>query len=179
MENPPTPPTTLAVSLNSVRHGLQTVALVIPGLESEADWRDFTTEALAALAPVGAVECAFADRVVELLWRLRRIARAEQRAITEEFATDRAAEERRLEDNREARRVLRGSFYESAFDVEPREISPALMPRDATLKQITRYEAHLSKQLSRALHELEVLQARRAGHVSPLLRLRIDGADEG
>lgn len=36
-----------------------------------------------------------------------------------------------------------------------------ILPDDATLQKVSRYEAHLSRQLYHALHALEVLQARR------------------
>ncbi len=40
----------------------------------------------------------------------------------------------------------------------------------ADLEKISRYEAHLSRQMYQALHELEALQARRAGKRAPLAR---------
>jgi hypothetical protein len=36
-----------------------------------------------------------------------------------------------------------------------------LLPDDKTLEKVARYEAHLSRGLYKALHELEALQARR------------------
>ena len=42
-----------------------------------------------------------------------------------------------------------------------------LLPEGATLVKLTRYEAHLSRQLNQALHELQRLQARRAGQAVP------------
>ena len=38
-----------------------------------------------------------------------------------------------------------------------------LLPDEKTLEKIARYEAHLSCQLYQAMHELEALQAKRAG----------------
>ena len=176
MEQPhESPPASLAVSLNSVRHGLRTVALVIPGHETEADWTDFSADAYAALAPEGAIESALAERVVELLWRLRRVARAEQHNVLKQLDMARKIDAARVERNVEVQREVAGSFYASTLDIEPRTISATLLPREAELNQLVRYEAHLSKQLYRAMHELEVLQAKRSGRPSPLLRLRIDG----
>ncbi len=50
-----------------------------------------------------------------------------------------------------------------------------LLPDDKTLEKVARYEAHLSRGLYKALHELEALQARRTGGTVPLARLDVDG----
>jgi hypothetical protein len=43
-----------------------------------------------------------------------------------------------------------------------------MLPETNTLQKITRYEAHLSRQLLQALHELQRLQAARGGQAVPL-----------
>jgi hypothetical protein len=53
-----------------------------------------------------------------------------------------------------------------------------LLPGEKTLEKITRYEAHLSRQLFKALHELEALQVRRSGGAAPLARLDVDGLSQ-
>lgn len=50
-----------------------------------------------------------------------------------------------------------------------------LLPDDNTLEKVSRYEAHLARQLFKALHELEALQVRRSGGAAPLARLDVDG----
>jgi len=50
-----------------------------------------------------------------------------------------------------------------------------LLPEEKTLEKVARYEAHLSRGLYKALHELEALQARRTGGAAPLARLDVDG----
>jgi hypothetical protein len=47
-----------------------------------------------------------------------------------------------------------------------------------TLEKVARYEAHLSRQLYKAMHELEALQVRRLGGSAPLGRLDVDGLAE-
>ena len=42
-----------------------------------------------------------------------------------------------------------------------------MLPDDTTLNKVTRYEAHLSRQMLQALHTLERLQAARAGQPVP------------
>jgi hypothetical protein len=54
-----------------------------------------------------------------------------------------------------------------------------LLPDDKTLEKVARYEAHLSRGLYKALHELEALQARRTGGTVPLARLDVDGLAGG
>ena len=53
-----------------------------------------------------------------------------------------------------------------------------LLPDDKTLEKIARYEAHISRQMYQALHELEALQTRRAGGSAPLGRLDVQGLPE-
>jgi hypothetical protein len=52
-----------------------------------------------------------------------------------------------------------------------------LLPRVEVLEKVARYEAHLSRQLYKAMHELEALQTRRLGGSAPLARLDVDGVD--
>jgi hypothetical protein len=54
-----------------------------------------------------------------------------------------------------------------------------LLPDEKTLEKVARYEAHLSRGLYKALHELEALQLRRSGAAAPLARLDVDGLAEG
>jgi hypothetical protein len=48
-----------------------------------------------------------------------------------------------------------------------------ILPEERDLQLITRYEAHLSRQMYQALHELEALQARRGGKAAPLARVDV------
>lgn len=64
-----------------------------------------------------------------------------------------------------------------AHDLE-RMSRERLLPPDKTLEKVARYEAHLSRQLYKALHELEALQARRKGGSAPLARLDVNGLPE-
>ncbi len=54
-----------------------------------------------------------------------------------------------------------------------------LLPRVEILEKVSRYEAHLSRGLYKAMHELEALQIRRLGGSAPLARLDVDGLAEG
>ena len=48
-----------------------------------------------------------------------------------------------------------------------------ILPDRADLEKVARYEAHLSRQMYQALHELEALQARRVGKGAPLARVDV------
>jgi hypothetical protein len=50
-----------------------------------------------------------------------------------------------------------------------------ILPDDQTLQKVARYEAHLWRGLSSALHELEALQTKRQGGHAPLARLDVQG----
>lgn len=49
------------------------------------------------------------------------------------------------------------------------------LPHSEDTDKILRYEAHLHRQLMQTLHELEAMQARRAGEAAPLARLDVQG----
>jgi hypothetical protein len=53
-----------------------------------------------------------------------------------------------------------------------------LLPDEKTLEKVARYEAHLSRGLYKAMHELEALQVRRLGGSAPLARLDVGGVGE-
>ena len=48
-----------------------------------------------------------------------------------------------------------------------------ILPDRGDLEKVARYEAHLSRQMYQALHELEALQSRRTGKGAPLARLDV------
>jgi hypothetical protein len=54
-----------------------------------------------------------------------------------------------------------------------------LLPDQKTLEKVAKYEAHLSRGLYKALHELEALQVRRTDGIAPLARLDVDGLAGG
>lgn len=53
-----------------------------------------------------------------------------------------------------------------------------LLPDEKIMERIVRYEAHVSRQLYQAMHELEALQARRQGGQAPLARVDVQGVSE-
>ena len=51
------------------------------------------------------------------------------------------------------------------------------LPDEKTLEKVARYEAHLSRGLYTALHELEALQTRCLGGAAPLARVDVQGLE--
>src|SRR5215831_13445255 len=131
------------VSVNAITHGISSVRPVVPG-ESNNEWETHRRAIVEALAPVGPLETALAERVASAVWRLRRVIAYEEAAISE-------------------RQHLPAA-------------SARLLPHPLEIDKIIRYEAHLSRQLFQALHELEAMRAARRGQPAPLLRVDLQGA---
>ena len=67
---------------------------------------------------------------------------------------------------------LRGASEEVRAQILKKRRERVLL-EEADLQRIGRYEAHLSRQMYQALHELEALQSRRRGAASPLARVDV------
>lgn len=166
-------------SLNRLTHGLRAANLVIEGVESEKAWRTFHNAVLEDIGAEGPIESALASRVAELIWRLRRVARAEQQFVrivqARNLYTGMDEERRRMQNAETAagispeklQETLASPYFGSmmvsaATDAFARSL-PVLLPDGASLDKLMRYEAHLNRQLSRALHQLAVMLRRRLG----------------
>lgn len=80
---PRTPAGQARSSQNAVTVGLFSRHIVLPALgESEAEFDAFRTGIITDLDPVGALETELADRVAQLVWRMRRVVRYETAAQT-------------------------------------------------------------------------------------------------
>src|SRR5262245_22829413 len=131
------------VACNALTHGLTSARPVVSG-ERPQDWTAHCRDVLEALAPMGPVERALAERVASVLWRLPRVTAYEAAAIA------------------------------GRHDLE--SPSAPLLPSPFELDRIIRYEAHLSRQLYQALHELEAMRAQRRGQETPLVRVDVQDA---
>jgi hypothetical protein len=163
----------LVVSRNGVQHGLRTAAIVLPNVESEDEWRAFSEAVVHDLAPDGLVETALAHRVAELMWRLRRVARAERDAVHDIHEREEQSERHRAAEYERLKAQLHSAFVPRAVPL------PSLPPAEKTLAPISRYEAHLNRQLYQALHELEARKDRRSGQPAPLARVQVHGLPGG
>jgi len=184
---PKTPEVKAAVRLNALRHGLLTRDVVLPGEDADA-FEDLWNQIRANLSPVGPIEEFLVDRVVNTLWRLQRLARAETALFdwrirelkVSQLAdqvgsyevtvwdvsfpphiTDKAA-------HKEAKEALAGAIRERDRDeiLLGRALGADAKEGDA-LGKLARYERSLERSLFRNLVELRQLQERRRNRPSP------------
>ena len=183
---PKTPEGKAAVRFNPVRHGLLARDVVLPGEDADA-FEDLWNRVRADLSPVGPIEEFLVDRMIDAMWRLRRLGRAESallhsrlhelkaarlatqiRSYVQPFAdfslptviTDKAA-------HKEASEALERAEYEQdrdevllglAIDADAKE-------GDAFAK-LARYERSLERSFHRALDELRRIQDKRQNRPS-------------
>jgi hypothetical protein len=142
----PTGPRTVAgkakASKNATRHGLLSAEVRLPS-ESKALFDGFAQRMHDALAPVGELEAILADRAISCAWRLRRVMVIERATLHDERQTE----------------------HEGS---DSAALALAFVRGRDRLAILSRYEAALERSMGRALHDLERLQARRAGEVVPL-----------
>jgi hypothetical protein len=161
-----------AVRLNALRHGLLTRDVVLPGEDAEV-FEELFNQVRANLSPVGPIEKFLVDRVVNAMWRLRRLERAEtalfhsrihglkadRLAVEETFfspeITDKAAHTKVSE-------ALAHSKYEQNRDevLLGRAIDADAKEGDA-FDKLARYEGSLERSFHRALDELRRIQEKR------------------
>jgi hypothetical protein len=68
----------VASSKNALRHGLRSMSLVVPGIETEEEWVTHQDAVHESLVPVGYLEEILTDRIAATLWRLGRVVRYER-----------------------------------------------------------------------------------------------------
>lgn len=163
-------------SRNAVSHGLAATAPVVRQVESIEDWEHHLAQVIASKEPEGYLETALAIRIAEMLWRLNRIPQYEADKIS--VALDQMPEEYAATARYGA---ALGKPIEESLTMEKMEMQTGIrmIPDGETLKNITRYESHLHRQLLQTLHELEAMQDRRRGHQTPLARIDFTGPPGG
>jgi hypothetical protein len=136
-----------AAAGNARKHGLFAKEVLAMG-EDRAGFAELGQRLRQALAPEGGLEEALCARIVGCLWRLRRIVRLESAVLANE-------------DGLHATSVLeRGWLRHDEAD---------------WLQLLSQHETRLDRMLHRALHELQRLQARRAGaDIPPPLVVDLD-----
>jgi hypothetical protein len=190
---PKTPDGKAAVRLNACWHGLLARDVVLPEEDADA-FEDLFNRVRANLLPEGPIEQFLADSVVNTMWRLRRLARAETALLhsrihglradrlktqvgsyeryeqtypvfpLQTVITDKAA-------HTEAREALERARYERDRDevLLGRAIDADAKEGDAFAK-LARYERSLERSFHRALDELRRIQDKRQNRPSsPIL----------
>lgn len=161
------------VRRNAVTHGLLSESPVVDGVESPEEWERHRERVLADLETTGYIEGSLAEVVAQCLWRLRRVPMIERASIATE-------QKSAIDGLAVAARYAKGVFgtpIEETITPErvDRLVRRQMAPKGGGLELLQRYEAHLSRQLYKALHELEAMKARRRGEAAPLARLEVHG----
>jgi hypothetical protein len=147
-------------NVNAMRHGLRSDALVVPNLaETEADYRAHENAIVDALAPRDALEAELAARVAALTWRARRVARWDGAAI-EAMSQAQVARARRFPD----------PDLERVSEAEEDTALAKAVLCEHRCALIARYESHLSREIGRALRELDRQRERRVLDALPIER---------
>ena len=137
------------VSRNAVRHGLLSSAVYFGEDEGE-DLDILRADFFSHFAPAGPLEALLVDRITANAWRLRKTLEAEgcyQAHHTEKYLAGPETSS------------FMGTVYSNIEALE------AIFEQTAKL---TRYESFLERSLHKSLHELQRLQAARAGVAVPL-----------
>lgn len=166
---PTTPDGKRRSSQNSRRHGLLARHVLMPD-EDPSPLRELDREIRGALQPVGNLEELLVDRVVTAFWRLRRLLGIERDMMDADLADWLG-------------------FFTILEDLNPGRHRPTIgaaigrkLVADDPYGKFCRYEAHIERTLYRALHELQRLQAARAGVAVPppgVLDVQIAGPVDG
>ncbi|MGA7870375.1 MAG: hypothetical protein WCA22_05690 [Candidatus Binatus sp.] len=175
------------VSSNALKHGLTGRDVVLPN-ENPDEYESFRADLLSSLDPQGALEGALAEKIVVYLWRLRRVPGFEATFYRRGFqellvkqaeesvgqyekdyipsyktkgveACDRQAHEDAKQRLARAKAELEGPSF---------HVTRVLEKFSQPLSNLWRHEAALFRSVLRMLHELERLQARRAGQHVPV-----------
>jgi hypothetical protein len=169
-----------ASSKNAIKHGLLSDEALLPG-EDKGKFEQFAGQLRAELGPQGELELALVERVIGLLWRLRRIGKLEAGVlfwhrclvanppeVTHSNHSYRQEIMRRNRDQEEARR--RANAIEHAKKTDAFELAAtgeAHIGGENSLAKLSRYETSIQRNLLRMLHELQRLQAARKGQPVP------------
>lgn len=187
---PRTPVGKRTASMNAMKHGLTARDVVLPG-ENPDDFECFRIGILTSLDPRGALENFFAEKFAGDAWRLTRVPRFEGalfRRGCKELLVKQAEELVRRCESTEQDRLLASLEHKKVAardrqahaDAEKRlanaqaeldepDFNPTrvLEASPGPLSNLWRHEVALSRSMLRMLHELERLQARRAGQFVP------------
>jgi len=177
----------LQTDLSKVTHGIRCERPVIPGVERPEDWETHYASLRAALGPKGDFEELLVYRIALNFWRLGRVIRAENAEIQEsaervrkgiaeqrqqsEYLGDTWIPQKRRKETtpeQQAQERLREAERERELELKAEIITAQrLVPCEDDLNRFVIYERQLESSIRSNLHELQRLQAARAGQVCP------------
>jgi len=175
---PRTPSGKAAVRHNAVTHGLRTADIIMPG-EYRLVWRRFHDAVVHELAPDTPIERELASHIATLMWRLRRVPRAEaalvlprileQDPLVAALARSAAAISAQFfpppVEGSDDPEDVHSAHPDDAAMPPPNPgqdpITSLMTPVHQALDHIVRYEAHLTRQLYAAMSYLAALRVAR------------------
>ncbi len=150
------------VSRNSTRHGFYSKYLLVRS-EDQAEYDDLYAAICKHYQPVGWLETYYlVDKVAAWSWRLRRLIRGESGQIERALA----AHSYDIQQSRAADLAEPESVPSRSPEMEA-VTDHLFLPEKEELEKLLRYEAMINRQLNHAIAELERIQARRKGDISP------------
>ena len=178
------------VSVNALKHGLTARDIVLPG-ENPVDFESFRADLMASLDPQGGLEATLAQMIVADAWRLRRVPILEatlyRRGCAELQVAEAEASVEQYESTQNERvmasldaKTVAASDRKAHADAEKRleqaqaelddpsfNVTRVLETCSLPLSNLWRHEVAIERSMMRKLHELERLQAKRAGEHVP------------
>ena len=180
---PSTPAGKARVSRNAIKHGLTGREVVLPNEDPE-EFESFRLDLLITLDAHGALEGALAENLVAYLWRLRRIPKFEatiyRRGCELQLVGQAVAEIQHYEErpdisdllvaqsNRQLHKEAKQKLASASAKLDNPSFNVArVFETSPALSTLERRETALLRSLLKLLHELERLQAKRAGEYVP------------
>jgi hypothetical protein len=142
---------------NAMKHGLLSKEVLIEG-EDEKSLLQLERNIRAALQPVGELELLLTDRIIANIWRLRRAMKVERNSMEWQ---------KNYEDPFEARSEI------PLLDFQKSRERVRDMIANHSTEKLLRYETTIERGIYKALHEVQRIQAARAGD-KPFAPLAID-----
>ena len=184
---PKTPEGKAVSSLNAVKYGFFARDPLLPGECADA-FAAFRSRLTASLAPAGEMETLLVGRIVNAAWRLRRFPQIEAEILTSQMWSDVVKQSRHyavelldcLPVKAHEAPASQKDECRAAAQLEKDALRAAVAPDiavgrawvhdtrgGAALSRLSRYEGSLERAFYRNLHELQRLQAVRAGAAVP------------
>jgi hypothetical protein len=145
---PKTPEGRAAVRLNALKHGFTAAEIILPTVESEADFEAFRQAFLDKCQPVGPIEEVLVEDMVISRWRLSRIRKMEPGFFAKKLHNLKAIREEHYS-------------HLSGYAHLTHVLADDALYQDVYGK-MSRYEGRFQRTFFKALKELERLQALRA-----------------
>ena len=170
-----------SVATNAIRHGLLAKGRILDN-ESDGDFNQLRNQLLNELKPVGILELECCERIVDAIWRLRRLQRVEfgiysynlHHTISKRLSEKAKLLERSVFDAEENGIIIENEASHSEILQRLLKVKEKIESPEATLgeafstasksdnfSKLARYERSIEKTLFGTLHELTALQASR------------------